>query len=153
MRSPLRLWRELGGRGFIGFQVFRGGVLLSVLVHPWFYVLALAELGFGLNVVAQSNPSDWFGGGGLLWALGLFNLIAGYVLAVAVGAAAVVKRGWRALSLQALLMPAYWLLISLAAYRAIWQLIRAPSYWEKTQHRQRTDSEWRALQHDENRLG
>lgn len=36
MRSPVRLWRELGGKGFLGFQVFMGGMLLSVLVHPWF---------------------------------------------------------------------------------------------------------------------
>jgi hypothetical protein len=31
-------------------------------------------------------------------------------------------------------MPLYWLAISLAAYRALWQLGRAPFYWEKTEH-------------------
>jgi len=31
-------------------------------------------------------------------------------------------------------MPAYWLLISFAAYRALLQLINRPFYWEKTEH-------------------
>jgi hypothetical protein len=30
--------------------------------------------------------------------------------------------------------PLYWLLISVAAYRAMWQLLRDPFYWEKTPH-------------------
>jgi hypothetical protein len=28
----------------------------------------------------------------------------------------------------------YWVLISIAAYKALWQLIRKPFYWEKTRH-------------------
>jgi hypothetical protein len=31
-------------------------------------------------------------------------------------------------------MPIYWLGISFAAYRALWQLVFAPYYWEKTEH-------------------
>ena len=30
--------------------------------------------------------------------------------------------------------PLYWLLISAATYRALWQLLRAPFLWEKTPH-------------------
>ena len=35
-------------------------------------------------------------------------------------------------------MPLYWLLISLAAYRALGQLIAAPHLWEKTEHTARS---------------
>jgi hypothetical protein len=28
----------------------------------------------------------------------------------------------------------YWVLMSIAAYRGLWQLLRNPFYWEKTQH-------------------
>jgi hypothetical protein len=38
------------------------------------------------------------------------------------------------LALTALAMPVYWLPISLAAYRAAFQLVRAPYLWEKTRH-------------------
>jgi hypothetical protein len=31
-------------------------------------------------------------------------------------------------------LPIYWLLMSFAAYRAIWQLFRRPYLWEKTPH-------------------
>jgi hypothetical protein len=34
----------------------------------------------------------------------------------------------------ALLMPVYWLLISVAAYRAVYQFARNPYLWEKTVH-------------------
>ncbi len=32
------------------------------------------------------------------------------------------------------LMPLYWLLISAAAYRALWQFMTARFVWEKTEH-------------------
>ncbi len=31
-------------------------------------------------------------------------------------------------------MIGYWVLMSIAAYKALWQLLRNPFYWEKTQH-------------------
>jgi glycosyltransferase XagB len=34
----------------------------------------------------------------------------------------------------ALLNPVYWLLHSIAAYKALGQLFTKPFYWEKTQH-------------------
>jgi hypothetical protein len=30
----------------------------------------------------------------------------------------------------------YWVLISIAAYRGLWQLVTKPFYWEKTPHGQ-----------------
>jgi len=46
----------------------------------------------------------------------------------------VARRGWRTLIIHTLTMPAYWLLISMAAYRALFELVSAPHYWEKTDH-------------------
>lgn len=80
----------------------------------------------------------------MFWIVSLVNLVAGYVLAVSLGFVAVRRRGWRDLALHSLLMPAYWLLISAVAYRALWQLVRAPFFWEKTPHRKRQKDEWRA---------
>ena len=44
------------------------------------------------------------------------------------------RRGWLDLSPYALLVPFYWLLISVAAYRAPWQIAHDPWRWEKTPH-------------------
>ena len=38
------------------------------------------------------------------------------------------------LILQIPLMPLYWLLISVAAYRTLWQFMTARFEWEKTEH-------------------
>ena len=106
-----------------------GGLILSALVHPWFYVLVAADawygrlLGVPVSVLGQT----------LLW-VGLVNVITGYVIAIALGSVATARRGRLGLALHALLMPAYWLAISFAAYRALGQLVSAPYYWEKTEH-------------------
>ena len=129
MRQPRRLWRELRPAKFLGLQVLMGGLLLSALVHPWFYVLAAIDVARGFAFSAPGSLP-----GQALWWLGLVNLVAGYVTGVALGAAAAVRRGWLGLAAHAVLMPVYWLLISIAAYRALGQLVTAPYLWEKTSH-------------------
>ncbi len=53
---------------------------------------------------------------------------------MALGFLAVRERGYRDLIKQVPLMPLYWLLISAAAYRALWQFVTARFEWEKTEH-------------------
>ncbi len=129
MRQPRRLWRQLGARRFLGLQVLMGGLILSALVHPWFYVLVALDFwqgrlfGVPASLLGQS----------LLW-IGVFNVVAGYVSAIALGCVSAARRGRPALAAHAVLMPVYWLGISFAAYRALAQLVSAPYHWEKTEH-------------------
>ena len=155
MREPTRLWRELGAWRFAGFQLLMGGMIASALVHPWFYLAITADLIAShlpdtappldvntaqarvepLNVntaQARVEQQNTF----LFW-VGFINLLAGYLSAMVLGALAVKRRGWESLGWQAMLMPVYWLMISLAAHRALLQLITAPHLWEKTEHRER----------------
>ncbi len=134
MRRPFETVRDLGWLRFFGLQVLMGGLILSALVHPWFYAVALVELVFGpLRALHHHALSD------AVLVVGIFNLVLGYVTGVALGCVAVAGRGRHRLARWALLMPAYWLLISLAAYRALYQLATTPYSWEKTQHRSRAD--------------
>ncbi len=133
MRHPVRLWQDLGLRGFMGFQAIIGGLVISSLVHPLFLIQflthALSNLGKEASLLgAFFNLSSGF------WLLAVFNLCVGYLSAMGLGAIALRQRGLKGLGLQILLMPFYWLLISIAAYRAIYQWVRAPFYWEKTEH-------------------
>ena len=67
----------------------------------------------------------------------LFNLFAGY-LAMALLARNALRLRNRAKEASALvLLPVYWLLMSVASYRALFELIRRPHHWDKTPHRQR----------------
>lgn len=133
MRQPMRTARDLGWRRFLGLQVLMGGLILSALVHPWFYVAAATEAAFG-----PLRSLDHQALSGVVTVLGLFNLVLGYVAGVALGWVAVAGRGRRKLAAWTLLMPVYWLLISFAAYRALRQLASTPYKWEKTRHRPRS---------------
>ncbi|MGI9403361.1 MAG: glycosyltransferase family 2 protein [Hyphomicrobium sp.] len=73
MLEARRMWRELGARRFMGFQVLMGGLILSALVHHWFYVFLVFDL---LHSQLLSVPESMLGRS-LLW-IGIFNLIAGY---------------------------------------------------------------------------
>jgi hypothetical protein len=57
----------------------------------------------------------------------------GYVSAMLVGWLAV-RRRHPTLAGSVSTMPITWLLVSFAAYRALWQYVRAPFLWEKTTH-------------------
>ena len=129
MRNPRRSLRDLGFVDFLAFQALMGGVLLSSLFHPLFYVLIAWELWTGEFLSSSSGILDQ----GFLLLAG-FNMIAGYVSAMALAAVATMRNGRRALSPYVLLMPFYWLLISYAAWRALAQLAVAPHFWEKTEH-------------------
>jgi cellulose synthase/poly-beta-1,6-N-acetylglucosamine synthase-like glycosyltransferase len=132
MRQPLRTARDLGWFPFFGLQVLMGGVILSALVHPWFYAVIAWEAAYGplisLRHDTLSNAVKW---------IGITNLVLGYVSGVALGCVAVAERGRLKLAGWAIFMPVYWLLISLAAYRALFQLVTTPYSWEKTHHRPR----------------
>lgn len=129
MREPRALWRELGPRGFLAFQVMVGGTILSALVHPWFYVLLGGKL---LGGDLLGLPASVLGAP--FWAVAWFNLSAGYIAAMVLALFAVRRRGLGRLAPQVLVMPLYWLLISVSAYRALWQFVTAPFKWEKTEH-------------------
>lgn len=129
MRAPRALLRELGLRGFLAFHIMIGGTILSALVHPWFYGLVAVELG-GSQFLALPRSVL----GVPFWAVSLFSLVAGYGAAMALGLFALRRRGLHRLVWQVPLMPLYWLLISVAAYRALFQFAVAPFKWEKTDH-------------------
>jgi glycosyltransferase XagB len=129
MRQPFRLARELGLGGFLAFQGHFAGIIIAALVHPLSYALIVHDVASGL--IFQPAASTF---GHQLWIIAVFNLIAGYVASLMLGF--FVLRGKRVRSLvpQLVFIPIYWLFISAAAYRAIYQLIKAPHYWEKTEH-------------------
>jgi len=68
------------------------------------------------------------------WLIAWFDLSVGYLTSMGLGLLAVRRRGYRALLKQVPLMPLYWLLISAAAYRALWQFLTARFEWEKMEH-------------------
>lgn len=128
MRRPVRLWRQLGTGRFLGFQVMIGGMIFSALVHPLFYVLLAVEVSAETPFLLPANLL-----GIHVWLLALFNVAVGFLASMTLSLMALGAKNARFIP-HILLMPAYWLLISLAAYRALLQLVTRPFHWEKTEH-------------------
>ncbi len=129
MRRPGQLCREVGGWQFLGLQVVMGGVLLSVLVYPIaLLALVLTWLLGGFADIDVGGPGRW------LWIVALVNLAIGILAPMLAAAFAVIRRGRAWLLPSVLGMPIYWLLISVAGYRALLDLARRPFHWEKTRH-------------------
>jgi hypothetical protein len=61
-------------------------------------------------------------------------LVSGYVTSAALGLIGLKRRGLLRHGWVLLLMPLHWLLLSAAAWRALYQLLRDPFRWEKTAH-------------------
>ena len=124
-----RLNRDLGWRAAAGFHVLMGGLIVSALVHPLFYLLLLGHwLAGGLLTPAETVA------GLVVWTIVWINLGVCYAVSILVGVLSVWRRRRPGLAMFALLTPLYWLLISFAAYRAVYQLVRDPYLWEKTEH-------------------
>ena len=126
-RRPLALVRGTGVLGFLGFIFFIGGTVLAGLLNPIFWVI------YGGWLVTSATGLDPIFPQSLLF-ICLFNLIAGNGAFMYLNMLAPLRRGWLGLVPYSLTTLGYWVLMSIAAYRALWQLIRHPHFWEKTQH-------------------
>ena len=129
MRQPKRLLAELGIKRFLGFQVLMAGLILSALVHPLFLGVVLLELHGGTLLAAPGGELSR-----LVLGFGLCNLTASYVSTMALSAVTSRRRGRGRLIASSFLTPLYWLAISVAAWRALFELCWAPYHWEKTAH-------------------
>jgi len=127
MRHPIQLYRRLGFMGFMGFQMFVGFPPFTALINPFLWLSCAAASLIGPAKIAALFPTP-------VLAMALFDLLIGNAMYVYFNIVAASKRRWYHLVPWGLLAPAYWLLHSVAAYKALSQLITNPHYWEKTQH-------------------
>jgi glycosyltransferase XagB len=127
MRHPLRLKRELGIRGFCGFNLLVGATTLTALLNPIFWVLTLTWFVAHPAFIAHIFPS-W------VYFPGLISLVVGNFLGYYAGLITVRAMGRADLTKAALLIPAYWVMMSIGTLRAFLQLLVSPSLWEKTAH-------------------
>ena len=126
-RAPWSLIKVIGLRQTLGFALLIAGTPMSFLFVAPLYVLFFASLLFHSGVFTLMYP------GWALW-VGLFNLLVGNALMIYVSMMGAFLRRRYGLVLWALLTPVYWLMHSVASYKALWQLITRPHYWEKTTH-------------------
>jgi glycosyltransferase XagB len=124
-RAPLQLVRNVGWRNCLLMSLFLGGAVWSALVNPLLWVI------FALSCSGPGAAADLLD---MLARISGLSLLTANVLLTAFSLAKG-GGGRRFAELPfAFGYPLFWLLISAAAYRALWQLVRDPFRWEKTPH-------------------
>ena len=119
MRNPIRTTREMGFRAFASMQlVFATGLLAAFTHGPLAFILLTALL----------TPYD------LLTPPDFILAVTGYCVALFASLTACALSNSLSHARAALTMPLYWPLASIAAYRALFELIFRPHYWAKTKH-------------------
>lgn len=127
MRAPQGILRTTGVSGLISVQFFLAGNVFSALINPILWLLFIRQLFFP----EFAGPSHAMA---IVEQVNIFALIVGNTLFISFAVIAPLKRGWKDICVFGVTAPIYWILTSIAAYKAIWQILFKPFYWEKTDH-------------------
>ncbi len=129
-RHPLRLWRELGPRSFLVTQILIAGIPGAALLLP---VMLSGFTWFILRLAWQplaATPIDL-----LLHGLDFINMALCLLAYLRLGRQASGGGETGAAAGDAFAILLYWLLQSVAAWRAVTHLVtQKPHQWEKTNH-------------------
>lgn len=126
MRAPAQLWRQLGPWRFFGVQVLFLGTLVQFMFAPllWSFWLMMAGL---------SHPLQETLSGGAMRAF-MIIFVLSEAITLSIGFMALRGHRHRHLRLWLPALHGYFPLTVLAVYKALWELISAPFYWDKTSH-------------------
>lgn len=127
MRRPGWFLREIGWLPALRFTLLMASTPVTAVINLMFWYLFLLWIMGQPTFVAELFPP-------VVFYPSLVCLVAGNALTMymnLVGA----REGREPAPLVAVFTyPAYWLLMSIAAVKGMWQLVFRPSYWEKTAH-------------------
>lgn len=126
MRDPARLWRELGAKRFLGFQVLFLGTLSQFALAPLMWSFWGMALGF-------PHPLDGTMPSWGPWAIGAVFL--GFEVAnITLSAITVTRADKRDLIRWTPLGMIYFPFATLSLYKGLWEVFFRPFYWDKTSH-------------------
>jgi len=127
IRRPRQLLRTIGFRSFLRFNlVLAGTPIIAVLNLLFWFITALWFLGQPAVVEAVF---PWY-----IYFPALAALILGNGATLYMNLVALREDDRADLIIPALTVPAFFVMMSIAAAKGTYQLIRSPSYWEKTFH-------------------
>ena len=127
MRAPVRLWRDLGPAGFLALNVLFLGGAATYLAMPLFWFSVIGGVVTGQTIWGEAVP------GWALWPLGV-SLAVGQAVMLGCAALAMARRGSLGLLIWVPTLPFYWTLGAIAAWKAVFEMVWAPYYWDKTTH-------------------
>lgn len=130
MREPRRLIDVMGFPGFCIFQLMIGGMLVSSLLHP----LIVVFMALGTYYLPEA-PADEIPAGVLsLFIIDTINILGSYLIFLGLGRGPMIEHERRLVGWRWIGVPLYWIMTSVAAWRAVTELRSKPFFWNKTPH-------------------
>ncbi|UXN61256.1 glycosyltransferase [Phyllobacterium zundukense] len=126
MRHPKQFLRDLGFRRFLVYHTLMAGLIVSSLLYPLILVFIAYS---GLNLILDNAAAADRG----ILVYDCMNITMGYLSFHALGKRSSAGKEIKGSILR--VVPFYWMLVSVAAWRAVKQLYTQPFLWEKTPHR------------------
>ncbi|MBP1819578.1 glycosyltransferase [Mycobacterium sp. OAE908] len=127
IRRPVRLLRTIGWRSFIRFNLVLGGTPIIALLNLAFWLITLVW--FLGQPAAIEAVFPWY-----IYFPALIALVLGNAATLYMNLITLREDDRTDLLTAALTVPVFWLMMSVAAAKGCYQLVRNPSYWEKTFH-------------------
>ncbi|WP_327140917.1 glycosyltransferase [Nocardia sp. NBC_01327] len=126
-RRPVQLWRKIGPVGFLRFTLILAGTPIIACLNLLFWFITLTWIFGQPGIIEKVFPAA-------VYFPALLVLVLGNAATVYMNLVACRENDRPDLLLACLTSPAYWLLMAVASTKGCWQLVRNPSYWEKTFH-------------------
>jgi glycosyltransferase XagB len=130
MRNPRQFTDNGKHYHLAAFQFIVGGKILSMFINPLMWCITIVY--FALRPWAGEFIESFFPSAVLY--IGVFSFIFGNFLYLYYYMIACAKRGHFDLIKYVYLVPFYWLMMSFASWRAMYEMVVKPHYWAKTLH-------------------
>ncbi len=127
IRRPVQMWRSVGPRSFVRLTLILAGTPIIAVLNLLFWFITILWFLGQPAVVGDVFP--WF-----VYFPALVALIVGNGITLYMNLLALREDDRADLIVPALTVSAFFVMMSVAAAKGVYQLIRNPSYWEKTFH-------------------
>jgi|GEM_PF-851125 len=125
VQHPIQLYHELGAKKFIlGITIFFGNFYMP-FINPLLWVLTILWL---LHIFSFGTLPTY------IWIPAVVNLVVGNSIHMIMHFMSAIRSKQYTLAPLVLIVPLYWILISIATYRSCWELLFRPYQWVKTAH-------------------
>lgn len=122
MRNPIEIYRKLGALKLLGFTFFVGAPFVVFLTVP------LVVLSIIINFIVGNELPGW------LYVILQVNLYLGIILHFFISFFVIAKNSWYENVISAFCFPFYWVLHYVASFKAVYELLKRPHHWNKTEH-------------------
>ncbi|MGV1006250.1 MAG: glycosyltransferase [Candidatus Nanopelagicales bacterium] len=127
IRRPVQMWRSVGPRAFVRLTLILAGTPVIAVLNLLFWLITILWFLGQPAVVGAVFP--WY-----VYFPALVALIVGNGATLYMNLISLREDDRSDLIVAALTVPGFFALMSVAAAKGVYQLVRNPSYWEKTFH-------------------